>query len=78
MLSYLYLTAKAVHDAPEDAWSQYLVWMRGAWQGDVAQVLEELRAWQAKLGIPEKDTSASDPRKILATTINYLENNQAA
>ena len=25
VLSYLFLTAKAVHDAPEDAWSQYLV-----------------------------------------------------
>ena len=44
VLSYLFLAAKAVHDVPEDAWSQYLVWMRGAWQGDVAQVLEELRA----------------------------------
>jgi hypothetical protein len=76
VLSYLYLAAKAVHDASEDAWSQYLVWMRGAWQGDVAQVLEELRAWQAKLGVPDKDTPDSDPRKILATTINYLENNR--
>ena len=76
VLSYLFLAAKAVHDAPEDAWSQYLVWMRGAWQGDVAQVLEELRAWQAKRGVPDKDTPDSDPRQILATTINYLENNQ--
>ena len=76
VLSYLFLAAKAVHDAPEDAWSQYLVWMRGAWQGDVAQVLEELRAWQTKRGVPDQDTPANDPRQILATTINYLENNQ--
>ena len=76
VLSYLFLAAKAVHDAPEDAWSQYLVWMHGAWQGDVVQVLEELRAWQTERGIPEKETPASDPRQILATTINYLENNQ--
>jgi hypothetical protein len=76
VLSYLFLAAKAVHDAPEVAWSQYLVWMRGAWQGDMAQVLEELRAWQTKHGVPEKDTPDSDPRQILATTINYLENNQ--
>jgi hypothetical protein len=76
VLSYLFLSAKAVHDVADDAWSQYLVWMRGAWQGDVAQVLEELRAWQARRGTPEKDTPDSDPRKILATTINYLENNQ--
>ncbi len=76
VLSYLFLAAKAVHDASEDAWSQYLVWMRGAWQGDVAQVLEELRVWQTKRGLPDKDTPDSDPRQILVTTINYLENNQ--
>jgi hypothetical protein len=76
VLSYLFLVAKAVHDAPEDAWSQYLAWMRGAWQGDVAQVLEELRAWQTKRGVPDKETPDSDPRQILATTINYLENNR--
>jgi hypothetical protein len=76
VLSYLFLAARAVHDAAEDAWSQYLVWMRGAWQGDVAQVLEELRAWQAKLGAPEENAPDGDPRKVLATTINYVERNQ--
>jgi hypothetical protein len=76
VLSYLYLTAKAVHDASEDAWSQYLVWIRGAWQGNVAQVLEELRAWQAKRGTPDKDTPHNDARKILATMNNYLESNR--
>jgi hypothetical protein len=76
VLSYLFLAAKAVHDAPEDAWSQYLVWMRGAWQGEVAQVLEELRVKQTKHGVPDKNTPDSDPRQILATTINYLENNR--
>ena len=76
VLSHLFLAAKAVHNAPEDAWSQYLAWMRGAWQGDVAQVVEELRALQAKRGMPDGDTPDNDPRKILATTINYLENNR--
>jgi hypothetical protein len=76
VLSYLFLAAKAVHEAPQDAWSQYLVWMRGAWRGEVAQVLEELRAWQTRRGVPDQDTPESDPRQILATTINYLENNQ--
>ena len=76
VLSYLFLAARAVHEAGEDAWNQYLVWMRGAWQGDVAQVLEELRAWQARRGAPDPDAPESDPRQILATTINYLENNR--
>jgi hypothetical protein len=76
VLSYPFLAAKAVHEAPQDAWSQYLVWMRGAWRGGVAQVLEELRAWPTRRGVADKDTPESDPRQILATTINYPENNQ--
>lgn len=76
VLSYLFLAAKAVHEAAEDAWSQYLVWMRGAWRGEVEQVLEELRAWQSRCGVPDPDTPESDPRQVLATTINYLENNR--
>ena len=48
VLSYLYLAAKALHEKADDIWEQYIVWMRGAWQGEVAQVLEELRAWQTK------------------------------
>jgi len=65
VLSYLFLAAKAVHEVAEDAWSQYLAWMRGAWQGEVGQVLEELRLWQAKRGEPPEDCarsrSAEDP-----------------
>jgi hypothetical protein len=75
-LSYLFVAAKAVHEVAEDAWSQYLAWMRGAWQGDVGQVLEELRLWQAKQGEPPENAPDHDPRKILAKTIHYLENNQ--
>jgi hypothetical protein len=77
VLSYLFLAAKAVHETAQDAWDQYLVWMRGAWQGEIAQVLEELRQWRTKRGKPPEDASDQDPRTILATTITYLENNQA-
>ena len=77
VLSYLFLTAKALHAAATDAWSQYLVWMRGCWQGDVAQVLQELERWREKLGAPPKDAPDHDPRKFLAKTIGYLENNRS-
>lgn len=76
VLSYLFVAAKAIHQLAGNAWSQYLVWMRGCWQGDTAQVLEELRTWQGKLGEPAKDTPDHDPRKIVAKTITYLEHNQ--
>ena len=76
VLSYLFVAAKAVHVGGQDAWDQYLTWMRGCWGGEVGQVLEELRHWQTKLGLPLEDASETDPRTIVAKTITYLENNQ--
>jgi hypothetical protein len=76
-LSYLFLAAKTVQAlSAEDAWSQYLAWMRGCWQGEVGQVIEELQAWRRKLGEPPPQSPDTDPRKIVATTVNYLENNR--
>jgi len=76
-LSYLFLAAKTVHPScADDGWNQYLVWMRGCWQGEVGQVLDELRVWQNKLGEPPSDAADSDPRKIVAGTVTYLENNR--
>lgn len=76
-LSYLFLTAKAVHpSSDDDGWNQYLVWMRGCWQGEVGQVLDELRGWQNKLGEPPPNAPDTDPRKIVAGTVTYLENNR--
>lgn len=77
-LSYVFVTAKALNpESPSDAWCQYLAWMRGCWQGDVGQVLEELHVWQMKLGEPPEDAFDQDQRVILAKTINYLENNRS-
>lgn len=76
-LSYLFLSAKAAFPSSQaDAWSQYLAWMRGCWQGEVGQVLDELRAWGEKLGPPPDDALDKDPRKVIATTLTYLENNR--
>jgi hypothetical protein len=76
VLGYLFVAAKAIHGVASDAWSQYLAWMRGAWRGEVDQVLEELRLWQAKLAEPPGDAPDHDPREILARTIHYLDNNR--
>lgn len=76
VLSYLFVASKAVRPRALDAWDQYLVWMRGCWQGDVEQTLEELREWQVKLGEPDDETPENDPRAIVAKTITYLEHNQ--
>ena len=69
-------SGQGVHQAPEDAWGQYLAWMRGCWRRRVAQVLEELPHRQTRLGQPPEEASDNDPRLIVATTITYLENNR--
>ena len=76
VLSYLYLAAKAVHESAGDAWDQYLAWMRGAWGGEVDQVLEELDAWRAKRGEPPEGAPENDPRVILRKAITYLGHNR--
>jgi hypothetical protein len=75
-LSYLYVVAKAIHPQPEDSWGQYLVWMRGCWQGEVAQVLDELHAWQDRMGPAPPEAVEHDPRRLVAKTITYLEHNE--
>jgi len=76
-LSYLFMAAKAVHTDASDAWDQYLVWLRGCWRGEIEQVLEELRGWQSRLGSAPKDVADSDPRKLVAKTITYFQNNKS-
>lgn len=77
VLSYLFLAAKAVHAEAADAWDQYLVWMRGCWQGEVQQVLDELTAWQSRLGEPPPDAAENDPREVLRKTLHYLQSNRS-
>lgn len=76
-LSYLFLAAKTAHpSSDDDAWSQYVAWMRGCWRGEVGQVLDELATWQTKLGTPPDKCPAIDPRQIIASTLTYLMNNR--
>jgi len=76
-LSYLFLVAKAVQPSEQEAWDQYLVWMRGCWQGEIDQILEELAVWQDRLGTPPPDVSDTDPREVLRKTYQYLDHNRS-
>lgn len=75
-MSYLYVLAKALHAQPEDAWGQYMVWMRGCWRGEVDQVLDELHVWERRLGSAPAGVPEQDPRRVLAKTATYLEHNR--
>jgi len=75
VLSYLFLAARAAHASDQDAWDQYLAWMRGCWQGEIDQVLEELALWQTRLGEPPAEAPDHDPREVIRKTLQYLRNN---
>lgn len=61
----------------EVGWERYGRWIRAVWAGDVSQVIEELQQRLQQLGAPPKDASCSDPRRIVATTLRYLQTHQS-
>lgn len=76
-VTYLYDAAGAVTNSAAAHWEQYVDWMTAAWQGRVDIVITDLRTWQTRLGLPEKDSPEKDPREIVSTTLTYLDNNRS-
>jgi hypothetical protein len=78
VLCYVYLAAWGVGADEAQRWSVYVGWLRACWQGRVAEVIEELRVWQGRLGEPPEgeELDAKDPRRLVAEALTYLENNQ--
>lgn len=77
VICYLYKAACGVSEDRE--WEVYLSWMRSCWQGDVGEVLSELRVWQERLGEIEEgeELAWNDPRKLVREAVSYLGNNQS-
>lgn len=74
-LGYVYDAAKVL--SPGDPWPMYLRATTACWQGRVADVLSELRAWQAAHpALPDEKLPDDDPRSIVQGTVTYLANNQ--
>jgi hypothetical protein len=75
-LGYVYDAARIL--APSDPWPLYLRATTACWQGRVADVLSELRAWQDTHPTPpDQKLPDEDPRAIVQRTVTYLEHNQA-
>jgi hypothetical protein len=74
-VEHLYKAACSVHDNAERRWTDYLRWARDCWGGNVLQVIAELREHQRQIGLPPKDCEKTDPRKVLADTVGYFQNN---
>jgi len=77
LLVYLHGAAQAVHKRDATAaWQQYEQWLRWAWSGKIKELLAGLRAAAKKVGTPPQDAAEDDPRRIVAETVGYVENNR--
>lgn len=74
-LERLHETSRALYRDGEQAWQCCLKWMQLCWSGDTTEVLGQLAAEQTEIGLPDDDTPDGDPRKVLAETLTYLQNN---
>lgn len=71
----VYEAARCLYADADRRWESFLRWVSLCWSGHVLQVILEWKERQAELGLPPKDCEKTDPRKVLAEAIGYLENN---
>jgi len=74
-VEHVYAAARQVGNDQEELWRLHRQWTEACWQGRVREVISQLRAEQQGIGEPPADAAENDPRKIIADTIGYLENN---
>ena len=77
LLAHLYGAACAVEGkGTAGAWALYERWLRQAWSGQVPELLAGLRAGCEKLGPAPEGCAEDDPRKVVADTFGYVQNNR--
>ena len=57
------------------AWRLYEQLLRAAWAGHVPQIQAALREQVNRLGPPPKEAPNSDPRKVLSSVLEYVNDN---
>jgi hypothetical protein len=76
VVEYVYEAAKVLCQDPAARWAQYLRWIGACWQGNVAQVLDELA--DRLLAMDDASNSSEiSPRKIVQRARTYLRNNRS-
>jgi hypothetical protein len=68
-LSYAWGAAQVVQQDVYSSWAQLI------WQGEVQQVIAELKEHQTVLGKPPKDAASTDPRQRIDRALIYFTNN---
>jgi hypothetical protein len=69
-LSYAYAAAKA-------SGASYRAWAKLIWQGQVLQVIAELREQQARLGTVPSDPTSDDPQAAVSRALVYYQHQQS-
>ena len=79
VLCYVFDAAWGVGSNEQERWSIYEKWLRACWQGRVQEVIEELRLWQGRVGVPPDGEvlNKKDPRRLVAEALSYLGNNKS-
>jgi hypothetical protein len=72
-LTHVYAAATAGRSVVA-GWEVYVRWITWIWQGNVPQVIAELAARQQELGLPTEDDGETSPRRLVAGTLTYLQN----
>jgi hypothetical protein len=78
VLCYVYRAAGAVAADEAGRWDQYVRWLHACWQGRVAEVIEQLREEQGRIGRPPpgEELAANDPRQAVAEALSYFGHNE--
>jgi len=74
-VEHSHAAARATTDDNDQAWDLHLSWVTALWKGEVDQVIAPLQDCQESIGLPPKEAEDNDPRKIVADTIRYFQNN---
>lgn len=72
-LTHVYAAAMAGRPLAA-GWEVYVRWITGIWQGNVLPVIAELAGRQQELGTPANDDGETSPRRLVADTLTYLQN----
>jgi hypothetical protein len=75
---YLYAAASIIDDSDDGAWQLYLSLANLCWQGESAEVIEELLSWLKHNGVPQPETVSKDhPLRPVVDAWRYLDHNRA-
>lgn len=75
VLSRIFAAAMAGR-SPAVGWVTYKRWITWVWNGETARVIAELAARQQELGIPLDEDGETSPRRVISSTLTYLQNHQ--